>query len=340
MKEPNLNKTVISYFANLSEATADTTILAELDSIRNGANKEKVTAARFYYNKDNYKYQQLKKRLPAVTFSGRYNSKRTSEYLIDYTSFLILDIDKINDTELLEKQKENLFAEVFVVSVWVSPSGVGLKVLVKIDCPIEYHSVAFYSLVNYFKKKYEIFIDPSGSDVSRLCFSSYDENLLLKAEFAGYTEEQIIENYAEVPILKEVAAKKIDLPTLNKSNKILLSDPVGRNNFNDRNTMQAILKYLRFQKKSITSSYEQWYRVALAIANSFTFDIGSKYFIELCKLDNEAYSDEKSSAMLEYCYLNRRMNVIKFATIIHYAQEKGFELNYKAVLKTKKTGKG
>lgn len=336
MKENNLSKTVISYFANLTEITADTTILSELDSIRNGANKEKVTAARFYYTKDNYKYQQLKKQLPAVTFSAHYNKKRTFENLIDYTSFLILDIDKINNSELLEKQKANLFAEEFVVSVWLSPSGVGLKVLVKMDCPIGYHSVAFYSLINYFKKKYEILIDPSGSDISRLCFSSYDDSLLLKEEFVGYTEEQIIDNYSEIPLLKEVATKKIDLPTLSKSNKSLLSDPFGRNNFKDRNTMLAILKYLRFQKKSITSSYEEWYRVALAIANSFTFDIGSKYFIELCRLDNKGHNEEKSISMLEYCYLNRRMNAIKFATIVHYAQEKGFDLNYKAKLKKKK----
>lgn len=336
MKGNDLNKIRISYFASLTETNCDISILSELNSIRNSVNKEKVTAARFYYKKDNYKYQQLKKQLPAVTFSGRYNKKRTSDYLIEYTSFLILDIDKINDTELLEKQKANLFAEVFVVSVWLSPSGVGLKVLVKIDCPIEYHSVAFYSLINYFKKKYEILIDPSGSDVSRLCFSSYDENLLLKNEFEGYTEEQIIDNYHEIPLVKEVATKKIDMPTLSKSNKSLLSDPFGRNNFNDRKTMQAILKYLRFQKKSITSSYEEWYRVALAIANSFTFDIGSKYFIELCRLDNEGHNEAKSISILEYCYLNRRMNAIKFATIVHYAQEKGFDLNHKAVLKKKK----
>ena len=43
---------------------------------------------------------------------------------------------------------------------------------------------------------------------------------------------------------------------------------------------------------SITNSYEEWYRIALAIANTFTYEIGEKYFLKISKIDDG----------LKFCY--------------------------------------
>lgn len=328
MANNNLNKIIISKFLNFSDSSEKTTIMEELLRIKNGFYSEKVLAARIHYSSDNLKYKQLKKSLPSVTFSGDFDSKRIATNIINYSGFLILDIDQLLEPSSIEETKKNLFSEEFVVAVWVSPSGKGVKALVKIDTSLEYHRVAFDSLANIFNEKYKLLVDISGSDITRLCFSSYDENLLLKENYIGFSEFEIIQNNKQLPVVQAFPSLKIDLASVNKSNKNLLTASQGRNQKSDRDTMQAILKYLKFKKLSITSSYEAWYRIALAIANSFTYELGIKYYLELCRLDLENHDEEASTNLLYYCYLHRRINVINFATIVHYAQEKGFKLEY------------
>jgi hypothetical protein len=75
---------------------------------------------------------------------------------------------------------------------------------------------------------------------------------------------------------------------------------------------------------SITYSYDEWYKVAYAISNTFTYEIGEKYYLSLCKIDIDKYNENKCRRMLENCYENSRNN-INFNSLVYFANAKGFK---------------
>jgi len=87
--------------------------------------------------------------------------------------------------------------------------------------------------------------------------------------------------------------------------------------------MHLIIKYLSKRNLSITNSYSDWYKVALAIANSFTYDIGEKYFLRLSKLDVNKYDEQKCRTLLKYCYENSK-GKFNFGTIVYLAIKVGY----------------
>lgn len=128
------------------------------------------------------------------------------------------------------------------------------------------------------------------------------------------------------PIHKSIGKSKGKAPKIKKSisSKDALYNPIGKNNAYHRKTLKNIIKYLTKNSLSITDSYEKWLRVAFAISNSFTFDIGVKYFTELCILDLDKYVKIECESLLINCYENTR-GEIGFNTIVHMAVEIGYK---------------
>jgi len=183
------------------------------------------------------------------------------------------------------------------------------------------HKYAFEQLVEYFKSKYNISLDESGSDTTRLCFLSHDPGLVLKKSFELFEIDEI-ENGKSQNTKNRASLRNRNLKPI--SQKDLLLNPKKKNDPRDRNIIQSIIKYLLKRNLSITNSYEEWYRVAYAIANTFTHDIGEKYYLRLCQLDGSKYDEIGSKNMLGYCYENSRGD-INFSTIVFFAKEKGYK---------------
>jgi len=145
-------------------------LLAVLEAIESGRWKEKVELIRSLKTKK--EIDKVKKTLPCVTFSGIY-STRQEENLKEYTNVFVLDFDKIKKKDVL-KMKMVLIQDPFVASVFLSPSK-GLKVLVEVNSTAQQHrEYAFPALEHYFSNNYDLEVDPSGKDPTRLCFVSYD----------------------------------------------------------------------------------------------------------------------------------------------------------------------
>lgn len=131
--------------------------------------------------------KDAKKKLPVVLFSGEF-SERRDEALFEHSGFIVLDFDHID----VEKSKSILATDNYVYSCWVSPSGDGLKALVRITNP-ERHRDQFRSLKSYFHKQYDLDVDDSGINESRACFESYDPELILNEDsdkFGGILSEK------------------------------------------------------------------------------------------------------------------------------------------------------
>jgi len=128
-----------------------------------------------------------KKELPIVCFSGTFK-ERSDESMIDHSSFIVIDFDHVD----VEHVKALLCMDSYVYSCWVSPSGDGLKALIRISHP-ERHRDHFRAISIYFDKAYGLEVDASGINESRACFESYDPEICLKEEskvFTAFQSEQ------------------------------------------------------------------------------------------------------------------------------------------------------
>lgn len=280
-----------------------------------------------YFKGDKENYGIYKRKLPVVTFCGSFKSERTKDFLKKYNYIIVLDIDKLGSSEL-RRIKESLFNNEYVFSFWESPSKEGIKGLVHLkydfdtyEIGIDHsHKIAFNQLIEYFNEIHDIELDKSGSDITRLCFISSDKELVLKDKFVSFEVEK-------KPISVSITKKSQSVKTIsikNASLKDILYNPDGKNDQYQRKTIKNITKFLTKNSLSITNSYPEWLRVAFAVSNSFTFDIGLKYFIDLCKLDKDKFNETNCKNFLINCYENSK-GEIGFNSIIHLASEKGYQ---------------
>jgi len=174
--------------------------------IKTGKSKELIEKIRA--EPDDEKRNSLKRRLPCVCFSGKF-TERYDNQLVEHSGFIVLDFDHVNTVELLKEVTE----KAFVYAAWVSPSGDGLKVLVKIKDGSK-HRQHFKALRTVFIEHEEgviVFdkdgktpksrVDRSGINESRICFESYDENIYINKDaitFDELIEDEKIEKSAEI----------------------------------------------------------------------------------------------------------------------------------------------
>jgi hypothetical protein len=197
----------ITIFQNIKETSTpfyrDVRVI--LDRIREGATKELVKKIRAEKRKP--ERNELKKQLPAICFSGTFN-KRADTAIIEHSGIICLDFDGYDKQKLLLNDKETLSKNKYVFSVFISPSGNGLKVLVKIPADAENHQNYFNSLEKYFNSPY---FDKTSKNISRVCYESYDplihvnENSSIwdTIEEPEYTEVSRYKDTATIPITDE-----------------------------------------------------------------------------------------------------------------------------------------
>ena len=124
--------------------------------------------------------KEKKKELPVVCFSGEFSS-RSDDALFEHSGFVILDFDHVD----VDATKRALATDDFIHSCWTSPSGQGVKALVKITNP-ERHRDHFRALIKYFERTHGLELDESGINESRACFESYDPDIIIKDEFKKF----------------------------------------------------------------------------------------------------------------------------------------------------------
>lgn len=198
---------ILQYKVSFQSATwmpinEELTIKAALSEIKSEKHIKQITNLRqLIRNGNDEGYGVHKKSLPSVTFCATFNEKRKKENLKTYNYLIVIDIDKLDHEEFI-RVKQVLLSDEYVFSFWESPSQKGLKGLVFLsyNFPLDHqnidrsHKSAFQKLSNYFLKGYEIQLDESGSDTTRLCFFSFDPNITVKKNIKQFTilEEDFI----------------------------------------------------------------------------------------------------------------------------------------------------
>lgn len=135
--------------------------------------------------------ERLKRSLPITLFSGKFKA-RNHQALEAYNRLVVLDLDNIKNVKVRKFELEQL---PYVFATWISPSGNGLKVLVKVLTDNHLgHFLALSKEING--------VDPSGKDICRATFLSKDENIYINTDSKVYdkviiptfTDEQKYEN--------------------------------------------------------------------------------------------------------------------------------------------------
>ncbi len=147
-----------------------------LSRIKEGRSKEVVNAIR--KEKDKKERDKLKTKLPAICFSGTF-SKRLDNALIEHSGLICLDFDKYDSNKSLMEARNELISNKYVFACFISPSGEGLKVLVKIPADPTNHRHYFRALQEYFNNPH---FDSTSVNISRVCYDSYDPILYVNEE--------------------------------------------------------------------------------------------------------------------------------------------------------------
>lgn len=161
-----------------------------LERIRVGKSKnivEKVRGA-----SDKKEADKIKSTLPCILFSGEF-SERNKEGLVSHSGMMVIDFDKYPDDETMQFHFNELKSNPHFITLFLSPSGKGIKGVVKIpECDKFSHEKHFKA----FNKKFEYdYFDISNCNVDRVCFESYDPNIYINYEAETFEPVLIDEGF-------------------------------------------------------------------------------------------------------------------------------------------------
>ena len=200
---------MVTLFKNFNEVVEHKKLSAILEEIKNGKYKPGIVYLRKSLAENKTEaYNKAKKSLPAFTPSGKFVGGRKLEFLTEYSKFIILDIDKLSAADL-QNAKHLANQSEFTYASFISPSGNGLKILVKIDTPKSEHKETFLKVQAHYETILKLEIDKSGKDVTRLCFYSWDENLYHNPDASTFVTLSAV----EVPLIEtqpEPKTKKLE----------------------------------------------------------------------------------------------------------------------------------
>jgi hypothetical protein len=153
-----------------------------INAIKSGRWEEQVKQIRRAYFKESLRSNDakaaklaadtLKKELPGVTWSGRFE-RRANDALIEHSGSLCADIDDLGSDELADVRAK-LLTSPYLVGLFRSPTGRGLKAIFRVPADAQKHLGSFRAIERHVLELTGVHVDQACKDVARLCFVSCD----------------------------------------------------------------------------------------------------------------------------------------------------------------------
>lgn len=287
--------TEISYYKNVStpESSDKTYIELFLQAIRSDRWQDSILKLRS--TEDEGVQNTIKKALPNVTLSGLFSPKRADENLIKHSDFIGIDLDGLGKE--VETVKTLLSQDPYVFACFVSSRGRGLCAIFKIKG--ERHREAFEGIADYLLKKYQLVVDPTGINVSRARFVSYDPQLYIAENYLTFKR-----------YLPKPKARKIQ-------SQIFVQDEFDR-----------LVSEMVRMNVSCVEDYRDWRDIAFGLSDQFG-EGGRSYFHQLSSISakyDSATCDKQYDACLKN---NSRRSGLKrsIATIYFFAKQAGINIS-------------
>lgn len=260
-----------------------------LNAINDGKWQDLVLTYRAIADKE--QKAAYKKRIPAVTPSGKFDQRNASG-LVEHNGFICMDIDEKDNTNINEKI-ERLKSDKYVYALHQSVGGYGYAIYFRIE-PTK-HREAFESLEIYLKNNYWLEADTSCKDVSRLRFVSFDPHLFRNDK---------------APVFKKYEKKESQYTS--KSYHVH-TEP----------DMDNIISQISRNHIDLTTPYDSWCNIGFAIANEYG-ERGRDYFHAISSFHAEyspTFCDKKYDN-----FLKTHSGKIGIGTFFQKCKDAGIEI--------------
>jgi uncharacterized protein YrzB (UPF0473 family) len=164
-------------FSNFRDRKGNHELVKVLNAIKEGKFDKEIAQLREADSEE--EKGRIKNSLLAFTPSVELNTGRTFTEGDRYSSIIHLDYDKLEDVPRALKKIKALD---YTYSCFISPSGDGIKVFVRVSNKMEQHKDAFNTLKSYYDKAVGVESDKSIKDLCRLCYVSSDPDLYINEE--------------------------------------------------------------------------------------------------------------------------------------------------------------
>lgn len=170
-------KLLFNLWANHVKHIEFLTLFAFYEAIKTGKYKKEIEQIRSHIQQGNYSLADtLKKKLYGMTFSAIFHSDRNrkKDNMVEYTGVVVLDIDNLTK-EQITRLKPIIIKISHTLMCFISPSGMGLKIVVVTDNKDpNQHKACYQQVINYYKQHLNVEFDEQTNDITRLCYVSDD----------------------------------------------------------------------------------------------------------------------------------------------------------------------
>ena len=260
-KKPYKTTTFKNWLFNINKDTRN-----KIDNIRNEFDKEKRKA--------------LKNSIICITSSGVFENGRSDGNLKTHNGYIVIDIDHQDNLHLGSKFStliDEVFSKISVVNyAGRSIGGCGYFLIIGISYPKK-HRAHFRYIKHWLKKSYDINIDDSCINVSRLRLKSYDHNYYINEEAV------LLDKYHKT---KPLEKKPIQY------------------GYNSKNEIENLVRRIEMSGISIAPNYHEYHKLAVVIYSECG-EAGRNYFHRLCRIDSkysEVQCDKEFNKVIKYKY--------------------------------------
>lgn len=333
-----------SIFHNFTKIIRNTTIDEVLFIIQKCKYKEEIEALQKLISEGRTEeYTNQKKSLLAFTPSGTFEGGRKLDLLKEYSGIIILDFDKLTESHLnaiLEKTRKIPYT----FSAFKSPSGNGCKILVKVSSGKENHLDAFKQVSTYYENTLALHVDPSGKDITRLCFFSSDPFLYYNPESQLFPV--VIPNELPVAIAgrESMGTNNADVTSsvVEKPNNVMQSDSEASKTTpkppvtealevtaNVTDDIENIITQLEQNQIDITSNYPDWLKICFALIDALGSNART-YFHRISAISSK-YNYSDCNKQFDHC-INHKGDGVKIATFFGFTKDHGIIVSKKKPL--------
>lgn len=188
--------TGIKYYKIMEYPPSHEDISMVFDIIGQEKLKPQIDLMRTFHDTDKLKYDEQKHKLPICLFTGRFSNFSNSG-LLESSNLVVIDFDKIPFQDM-STQRDIITKDPYTFAAFVSPSGKGYKVIVKVENNPDNttHSEYLNALKVYYNSPYW---DNNCMGISRACFLSSDPSIYINWNSLIWTKKISLSSPSTVP---------------------------------------------------------------------------------------------------------------------------------------------
>lgn len=290
------NNLMVSLYQNFKTNLGESNLMDMFQHIKSEKYQSDINSIRYALHKgENKTADEIKSGLIGFTTSGTFGESRTKANLNSYSQIIGLDFDHIPVEDL-----NNLASKIndceHTIASFISPSGEGLKVFIKVSTNAEQHTAAYNHVANFYKELSGYDFDPKCKDITRLCFVSSDSKCFIN-EAATIFEVQHEKKETTKEQKKEIA-----------------------HNLTTDELLDKCLKFTE-QKEQYYNGNRNNYIYQLA-CNANKYGINQEETLDFC-LNNFDLTESEIKSSINSAYKNQIADFANFANFANLQTDKG-----------------